>query len=138
MSAIQQQGHDLVEKFKAEYDFVANAYKYIDALYLDLYKNIRELPEPNETLPDVYSSMSKASDILKRIHYMVTSAGPGGSTAAPGNLYNNFYGTMYTQEQVDKQIATVKEEYETKMTQMVTKNSQDIAALEEKHQQGIS
>jgi len=119
-----------VDKFKSEYDFVAAAFKYVESLYIDSYRVLRNLNSPCDSLPDIYTSMVKSNEIIKKMHYMLNNSNANG-------LNPNLFGVItYTQEQLDKQLLSVKEGEEIRYKEMVSRFTSDISSQEEKYVQG--
>lgn len=65
LSSMKSECTNLIEKFKSEFDFLANAYKFSESAFLEVYKALRDAPDPTLTMEKNLEVCLHTQEVLK-------------------------------------------------------------------------
>jgi hypothetical protein len=128
IETIQLEGNSLIDKFKAEFDHLANDSKFSEGCFLATYKAMRDLPDPYISGYDVSRIMVKAQDILKRMHHMLSTSTPGDGNNARSNNQEEELQNLRTEH--EERVSALKNQHQLEIEQLESKHSLETKNLE--------
>ena len=119
-------GRAMINSFKVDFDFLAEANRFSEGAFLTTYKLMRDVPDPSEELGECLKVCIRNQETLGNAQEQLRNAEKIANEAGESHAQSN---SAQSTALSDEKLAT---KYDAQVTELSTKYSGDLATMKEK------